>query len=115
MLATSLPLLKTLGLFLFTALAEILGCYLPWLCLKQGKTLWLLVPAAASLALFAWLLTLHPTASGRTYAAYGGVYIFVAIFWLWGVDGIRPTRWDLLGAGVALAGMAIIMCGPRSS
>ncbi|OOV87686.1 YnfA family protein [Oceanospirillum linum] len=107
--------LKTVGLFLVTALAEIVGCYLPYLWLREGKTIWLLVPAALSLAVFAWLLTLHPTASGRVYAAYGGVYIFMAILWLWAVDGIRPTVWDLVGSAVALLGMAIIMFAPRSS
>lgn len=107
--------LKTIGLFLITAVAEILGCYLPYLWLKEGKSVWLLIPAAASLALFAWLLSLHPTAAGRVYAAYGGVYIFVAILWLWLVDGIRPTVWDLVGSGVALLGMAIIIFSPRSA
>ncbi|MBK0041700.1 hypothetical protein IAE54_11340, partial [Leuconostoc sp. S51] len=53
--------------------------------------------------LFAWLLTLHPTASGRVYAAYGGVYNGNPLFWLWLVDGIRPSRWDLLGAALCLA------------
>lgn len=106
--------LKTLILFLVTAVAEIVGCYLPYLWLKQDKSPWLLVPAAASLALFAWLLSLHPTAAGRVYAAYGGVYIFVAIFWLWAVDGIQPTKWDIVGAAVALVGMAIIMFAPRN-
>ncbi|MBA4142515.1 MAG: YnfA family protein [Nitrosospira sp.] len=105
--------LKTFFLFLVTALAEIVGCYLPYLWLKQGGNAWLLLPAAASLALFAWLLTLHPTAAGRTYAAYGGVYVFVAVFWLWAVQGIRPTVWDVTGSLVALAGMAIIMFAPR--
>ncbi len=105
--------LKTMGLFLVTALAEILGCYLPYLWLAQGRSAWLLLPAGVSLALFAWLLSLHPTAAGRVYAAYGGVYIFVAILWLWLVDGIRPSLWDLVGAGVALIGMAIIMFAPR--
>jgi small multidrug resistance family-3 protein len=107
--------LKTLFLFALTAVAEIVGCYLPYLWLKAGKSAWLLLPAAASLALFAWLLTLHPTAAGRIYAAYGGVYIGVAILWLWVVDGIKPTGWDLLGAGVAMLGMAMIMCAPRSA
>jgi small multidrug resistance family-3 protein len=107
--------LKTLTLFFITAIAEILGCYLPYLWLRQDKSAWLLVPAALSLALFAWLLSLHPTAAGRVYAAYGGVYIVVAIFWLWTIDGIRPTLWDLVGATVALAGMAIIMFAPRST
>ena len=105
--------LKTMGLFLVTALAEILGCYLPYLWLTQGRSVWLLLPAGLSLMLFAWLLSLHPTAAGRVYAAYGGVYIFVAILWLWAVDGIKPSLWDLVGAGVALIGMAIIMFAPR--
>ena len=105
--------LKTIFLFAVTAIAEIVGCYLPYLWLREGKSAWLLVPAALSLALFAWLLSLHPTAAGRVYAAYGGVYICMAILWLWTVDGIRPTTWDLVGSFVALAGMAIIMFAPR--
>jgi len=84
-------IVKTLGLFVATAIAEIVGCYLPYVWLKRGGPPWLLLPASASLALFAWLLTLHPTAAGRVYAAYGGVYIAVAILWLWLVDGHRPT------------------------
>jgi small multidrug resistance family-3 protein len=107
--------LKTLFLFLATAIAEIVGCYLPYLWIKQGRSAWLLIPAAVSLALFAWLLTLHPTAAGRTYAAYGGVYIFTAVLWLWVIDGIRPTTWDMAGSALALAGMAIIMFGPRQA
>lgn len=104
--------LKILGLFLITAVAEILGCYLPYLWLREGKSILLLIPGALSLAAFAWLLSLHPTAAGRVYAAYGGVYIFVAILWLWTVNGIRPTMWDLVGSMVALIGMAIIIFGP---
>ncbi len=106
---------KTIILFFLTAVAELVGCYLPYLWLKEGKSAWLLIPASISLIVFVWLLTLHPTASGRVYAAYGGVYIFSAIFWLWSVDGIRPTMWDLLGASVAFIGMAIIMFSPRAS
>ncbi|HEX2827283.1 MAG TPA: YnfA family protein [Burkholderiales bacterium] len=105
--------LKTFGLFAVTAIAEIVGCYLPYLWLNQRAPAWVLLPAAASLALFAWLLTLHPTAAGRVYAAYGGVYVATAIVWLWIVDGTRPTPWDLAGALVAIAGMAIIMFQPR--
>ncbi|SDZ04163.1 small multidrug resistance family-3 protein [Lysobacter sp. yr284] len=108
-------MLKTLLLFLLTAVAEIVGCYLPYVWLRKGGSAWLLLPAAASLALFAWLLTLHPTASGRIYAAYGGVYVAVAIFWLWWVDAVKPSRWDLLGAALCLAGMAVIMFAPRTA
>lgn len=108
---TYLLILKTFGLYVITAVAEIVGCYLPYLWLKKNGSSWLLVPAAVSLALFAWLLTLHPTASGRVYAAYGGVYIAVAMIWLWKVDGVPPTVWDLTGAAVAVAGMGIIVVG----
>jgi small multidrug resistance family-3 protein len=108
-------LFKLAGLFALTAVAEIVGCYLPWLVLKQGRSAWLLVPAALSLAAFAWLLTLHPTAAGRTYAAYGGMYIAVALVWLRVVDGVALTRWDVAGAGVALVGMAIIALQPAAS
>jgi small multidrug resistance family-3 protein len=109
------PILKTFGLFVITAVAEILGCYLPYLWLKRNASPWLLIPALVSLAVFAWLLTLHPTAAGRVYAAYGGVYICVAIAWLWLVDGVRPTSWDLIGAAIAVTGMVIIMLGPRQA
>ena len=103
---------KTATLFAVTAIAEILGCYLPWLVLKEGKSAWLYFPAALSLAGFAYLLTLHPFAAGRTYAAYGGMYVTVAILWLWAVEGTTPTRWDGIGAGIALIGMAIIALQP---
>jgi len=105
---------KTVALFFVTAVVEILGCYLAYLWLTQGKSVWLLLPAGLSLAAFAWLLTLHPTAAGRVYAAYGGVYVCTAILWLWIIDGIKPTLWDFFGGFVALAGMAIIMFAPRS-
>ena len=109
-----MELLRIAGLFAVTAVAEIVGCYLPWLVLKQGRSVWLLIPAAASLALFAWLLTLHPSAAGRTYAAYGGMYIAVALVWLWLVDGVTLTRWDLTGASIALVGMAVIALQPEA-
>jgi small multidrug resistance family-3 protein len=71
------------------------------------------MPAAASLALFVWLLTLHPATAGRIYAAYGGVYVVTALAWLWIVDGVRPTVWDIAGSAVAILGMVIIMFAPK--
>ncbi len=109
-----MELVRIAGMFAVTAVAEIVGCYLPWLVLKQGRSAWLLIPAAASLALFAWLLTLHPSAAGRTYAAYGGMYIAVALVWLWLVDGVTLTLWDLAGASIALVGMAVIALQPEA-
>jgi len=108
-----MELLKTMGLFVLTAIAEIVGCYLPYLWLRQGQSVWLLLPATLSLAAFVWLLSLHPHDAGRVYAAYGGVYVCVALMWLWTVDSVRPTITDWLGVGVCLVGMAIIMFGSR--
>jgi small multidrug resistance family-3 protein len=110
-----LYLAKTLGLFVATAVAEIVGCYLPYLWLKKQGPAWLLIPAAVSLALFVWLLTLHPHAAGRIYAAYGGVYVGVAILWLWLVESVRPTAWDAVGVATTLAGMSIIMLASHNS
>jgi small multidrug resistance family-3 protein len=102
----------TVLLFVVTAVAEILGCYLTYISLRQSRPLWLLVPAALSLMVFAWLLTLHPTGASRTYAAYGGVYVTVAIAWLLLVEKQQPTAFDLMGASVAVLGMAIIAFQP---
>ncbi|ASG63378.1 TPA: YnfA family protein [Kluyvera ascorbata] len=104
-------MIKTSLLFFATALCEIIGCYLPWLWLKRGATPLLLLPAGLALAMFVWLLTLHPAASGRVYAAYGGVYIFTALLWLRVVEGEKLTFYDWLGAAVALCGMLIIVAG----
>ncbi|HEX5081966.1 MAG TPA: YnfA family protein [Blastocatellia bacterium] len=106
-------LLRAAFLFILTACAEILGCYLPYLWLQENRSMWLLLPAAVSLAAFAWLLSLHPGAAARTYAAYGGVYINVALAWLWIVENHRPSRWEIIGATVSLIGMGIIILGAR--
>ncbi len=107
-------MLKTTALFVCTAVAEIIGCYLPYLWLKKQAPAWVLLPAALSLAVFVWLISLHPQAAARTYAAYGGVYIGVALLWLWQVDGV-PLRWsDWLGAALSLAGMMVIMWGSKT-
>ncbi|MCX2170841.1 YnfA family protein, partial [Serratia marcescens] len=94
-------MLKTTLLFFATALAEIIGCFLPYLWLKKQGSAWLLLPAAVSLMLFVWLLTLHPAVSGRVYAAYGGVYVATALLWLRVVDGVKLSALDWVGAGVA--------------
>nr|BAR45488.1 transporter [uncultured bacterium] len=110
-----MELLRIGVLFALTATAEIVGCYLPWLVIRQGKSVLLLIPAVAALALFVWLLTLHPTAAGRTYAAYGGMYIAIALLWLRFVDGVPLTKWDMMGAVIALTGMAVIALQPTSN
>ena len=107
-------LFLTLGLFVCTAVAEILGCYLPYLILKQQKTALLWLPTVLSLALFVWLLTLHPTATGRIYAAYGGIYIMVALCWLRFVDQVRLSWWDIGGGSIVLIGALIIILQPQT-
>jgi len=102
---------KTGLLFIATAVTEIVGCFLPYLWLRKSGPVWLLLPAAASLALFVWLLTLHPAASGRVYAAYGGVYVATALVWLRVVDGVKLSTLDWTGAAIALCGMAVIVSG----
>ena len=107
--------LTTAGLFVVTAVMEIVGCFLPYLWLKGRAGVWVLAPAALALVAFVWLLSLHPAASGRIYAAYGGVYVATAVAWLWLVDGVRPSAFDLVGSAVALVGMAIIVAGWRQA
>ncbi|MBT2791079.1 YnfA family protein [Paraburkholderia strydomiana] len=104
---------RTFGLFFATAIAEIVGCYLPLLWLTGRGSFWLVLPAALRLAVFVWLLTLHPAASGRVYATYGAVYIATALAWLWSVDGVTPTWTDVLGVALALCGAGVIAMGQR--
>ncbi|HEV2565964.1 MAG TPA: YnfA family protein [Microvirga sp.] len=105
-----MPLLVYAG----AALAEIAGCFSFWAWLRLGKSPLWLAPGMGALALFASLLTLVPAdAAGRAYAAYGGVYIVASILWLWIAEGVRPDRWDVAGAGICLAGAALILFGPR--
>ena len=105
--------ITTFCLFFVTAIAEILGCYFPYLILNQGKSHWFWLPTALSLAIFVWLLTLHPAASGRIYAAYGGIYILTALMWLRYVDQVILTRWDILGGFVVVLGAMIIILQPQ--
>lgn len=102
------------AIYSLAALAEIAGCFAFWGWLKLDRPIWWLIPGVASLALFAWLLTLIDSeAAGRAYAAYGGVYIAASLLWLWLAEGVKPDRWDLTGMTVALIGSAIILAGPR--
>ena len=103
------------AIYIAAALAEIAGCFAFWGWLRLDKPLWWLAPGVAGLCLFAWLLTLvEADHAGRAYAAYGGVYIASALAWLWAIEGVRPDRWDLIGASLCLAGAAIILWGPRA-
>lgn len=107
--------MPTIALYFAAALAEIAGCFTFWAWWRLDKSLAWLLPGLASLALFAWLLSLVDSDyAGRAYAAYGGIYILSSLLWLWLVEQRAPDRWDLIGAGLCLAGAAVILFGPRS-
>lgn len=107
-------LVRTLALFFATAIAEILGCYLVYLVFRKNKSSWLWIPSLMVLSVFAWLLTKHPMLAGRTYAAYGGVYVVTALAWLGVIERHSPDTGDLIGASFCLLGMLIIVFFPRA-
>src|SRR2546427_11124539 len=103
----------TLLLLCVTAVAEIVGCYLPYLWLKDRAPLVVLLPSAASLALFVRLLSLHPVAAGRTYAAYGGGYAGAALLWVRAPGGGRPRTGGHGGSAAGRRRGVRVLCGPR--
>ena len=104
--------LPTVLVYVAAAAAEIAGCFSFWAWLRLGRGAWVLVPGIASLVAFAWLLTrVDSAAAGRAYAAYGGVYIVASLAWLWRVEGVRPDRFDVVGAALCLLGAAVILYG----
>lgn len=106
--------MRTIAAYSGAALCEIAGCFAFWAWLRMGRSVLWVGPGIISLILFAWLLTLvESPAAGRTYAAYGGVYIAASLVWLWAAEGVRPDRWDICGMLVAMVGAAIIIAGPR--
>lgn len=107
--------LHTLGLFSLTAIAEIIGCYCVYAWLRLDKGIWLLLPAIISLGFFAYLLTLHPSHTGRVYASYGGMYVAMSIVWLWSFEKQTPDAYDISGLLISLVGMSIIAFGPHKN
>ena len=104
----------TLPIFALAALAEIAGCFAFWAWWRAGSSALWLVPGSLSLVAFAWLLTFAESdAAGRAYAAYGGIYICTSLAWLWLAEGVRPDRFDLIGAAICLLGASVILLGPR--
>ena len=107
-------MIRSLPIFVLAALSEIAGCFCFFLWLRLGRSWLWLAPGAASLLLFAWLLTLvEVDTAGRSYAIYGGIYIATSLFWLWGVEGQRPDRFDLAGGALCVIGAAVIFLTPR--
>lgn len=106
-------LLKSLSIFILAGLFEIGGGYLVWQWLKEGKPLWWGLAGGLILALYGVVATWQTANFGRVYAAYGGIFIIMALIWAWKVDGFKPDRWDVIGALVAVIGACIIIYMPR--
>jgi len=110
-----MPFIKSFLLFLLAGLCEIGGGYLIWLWLKEGKPLWMGITGALILALYGVVATWQTTSFGRVYAAYGGIFIAMALIWAWKIDGFKPDKYDIIGALVAVAGALIIVYAPRGN
>ncbi|CAN1213021.1 YnfA family protein [Tumidithrix helvetica PCC 7403] len=109
-----MAILKSLVYFFLAGLCEIGGGYLIWLYLREGKSIWVALLGALLLIGYGFVATLQPTNFGRTYAAYGGIFIVLSLLWGWRVDGISPDRFDFLGAAIALLGAFAIVYAPRN-
>ncbi len=110
------PIGPALLLYLAAAFFEITGSFTLWAVFRLQRSAWWLFPGTLSLLLFAFLLTRIDIAlAGRTYAAYGGIYIIASLAWLWLAEGQTPDRWDLLGAAAAVIGTGIILLGHHLS
>jgi small multidrug resistance family-3 protein len=109
-----LTILKPILIFILAGFCEIGGGYLVWLWLKNGKSPWLGFLGAIILALYGYVMTLQDASFGKSYAVYGGIFIIMAIIWAWKIDGFKPDKYDLIGAGVTLLGIAIILFMPRN-
>ena len=110
----TLIIAKSIFYFLIAGLFEIGGGYLIWLWIREGKPLSYAVIGAIVLIAYGIIPTLQPANFGRVYAAYGGIFIALSIIWGWGIDGIKPDKFDLIGGFIALIGVTVIMYWPRS-
>jgi small multidrug resistance family-3 protein len=107
---------RALALFALAGLAEIGGGWLVWQWLRESRPWPLGLVGAMVLISYGVIVTLQADPHfGRVYAAYGGIFIVMAMAWGYFVDGFRPDRWDLLGAAVCLVGVLIIFFGPRGA
>jgi len=107
--------LRSLIIFLLAGLCEIGGGYLIWLWVKEGRPVWFGILGGIILALYGVIATRQDLNFGRTYAAYGGIFIVLSLLWAWKVDNFKPDRYDIIGASIALTGVLIIAYAPRSN
>ena len=106
--------MASFAIYGLAAVAEIAGCFAFWAWLRLDKSVYWILPGITSLTIFAILLTrIDSIFAGRTFAAYGEVYIAASLLWLWLIEGQRLDKWDIVGAVICIAGAAIILFGPR--
>jgi len=110
-----MAILKSLFLFVLAGLFEIGGGYLIWLWLKEDEPWWYGLAGGIILALYGVIATWQSANFGRVYAAYGGVFIILALIWAWKIDHFRPDKYDIIGAAIALIGACIILYMPRGT
>ena len=108
-----MDIIKSIGLFVLAGLFEIGGGYLVWIWLREGRSVWIGIIGAFILILYGIVATFQTANFGRVYAAYGGIFIILAIFWGWIIDKKTPDKFELIGGFIALVGMLIIMYWPR--
>jgi small multidrug resistance family-3 protein len=114
LLFCTMNILRSLVVFVLAGLCEIGGGYLIWQWLKQDKPLWYGILGGIILAGYGIVATWQSAGFGRVYAAYGGIFILMALIWAWRVDGFKPDKYDIIGAMIALAGACIIIFTPRA-
>jgi len=105
--------IKSFLLFILAGICEICGGYLIWQWMKNDKPLWWGVTGGVVLVLYGIVATWQIADFGRVYAAYGGMFILMALLWAWKVDGFEPDKWDVIGALIAVIGASIIIYMPR--
>ena len=106
--------MTSFAFYAIAAVAEIIGCFAFWAWLRLDKSVYWILPGIVSLIVFAVLLTrINSMFAGRTFAAYGGVYIVASLLWLWIIEGQRLDKWDILGAIICIGGAVLILFGHR--
>lgn len=108
-----MTVIRSIAIFILAGLFEIGGGYLVWLWLKEDKPLWYGIAGGIILALYGVVATWQSAGFGRVYAAYGGIFILMALIWAWRVDGFKPDKYDIIGAAIAVMGACIIIFMPR--
>ncbi len=108
-------LYKSIGLFIIAGLCEVIGGYMVWRAIKDQHLLFLVIPGGVLLAAYAAIATFQPAAFGRTYAAYGGVFIIMSLLWAWVAEKTKPDIYDAIGTLIVLAGSSIIFYTPRNN